>query len=136
MTHRMQQVLLVVLALSAAWVGFWATFAARSFYDSFPGAGHHWVSMDGPFNAHLVRDVGGLYLSLFVITTCALWHTSLARIAGGAWLGFSIPHLIYHATHLDMFSTADKIGNMLALGGTVLFAALLLLVPHAPKENA
>jgi len=136
MTYRIQQVLLIVLALSAALVGFWATFAARSFYDSFPGAGHHWVSMDGPFNTHLVRDVGGLYLSLLVITVCAVWHPSLARITGGAWLVFSIPHLIYHATHLSMFSTADKIANVVSLGGTALFAALLLFIPHVPKEKA
>lgn len=135
MTLRIQQVLLVVLGLSAALVGGWATFAAHSFYDSFPGFGHHWVSMDGPFNAHLVRDVGGLYLSLLVVTVCAVRHTNLARIAGGAWLVFSIPHLIYHATHLHMYGTADKIENMAALGGTALIAAALLVAPHSGKES-
>jgi drug/metabolite transporter superfamily protein YnfA len=127
MTLRTQQVLLVILGLSAALVGGWASIASRSFYNSFPGAGHHWVSMDGPYNQHLVRDVGGLYLSLLVVTVCALRHASLGRLAGGAWLIFSILHLAYHAAHLSMYSTADKIGNIVALGGTALIAAALLV---------
>ena len=132
----MQQVLLAVLGLSAALVGGWATFDARSFYDSFPGGGHHWVSMDGPYNAHLVRDVGGLYLALLVVTLYALRHASIARLAGAAWLVFSIPHLIYHASHLSMFDTTDKIANMVALGGTAALAAALLVAPYASREQA
>jgi hypothetical protein len=135
MTQRMQRVLLVVLGLSAAWVGGWATFAAHSFYESFPGAGRHWVSMDGPFNAHLVRDVGGLYLSLLVVSIYAFRNGALARMAGCAWLAFSIPHLIYHASHLSMYDTVDKIGNMVALGGTALIAAALIVAPHRTKEQ-
>ena len=134
MTIRTQRTLLVILGLSAVFVGGWATFAARSFYDSFPGFGHHWVSMDGPYNQHLVRDVGGLYLSLLVVTVCAYRHTNLARMAGGSWLVFSIPHLIYHASHLSMYDTTDKIGNMVALGGTALIAAVLLLAPTKGKS--
>jgi len=135
MTQRMQQMLLLILGLSAVWVGGWATFAARSFYDSFPGFGRHWVSMDGPYNEHLVRDVGGLYLSLLVVTACALRHRGLVRIVGGSWLVFSLPHLIYHASHLSMYDTADKIGNMVALGGTALIAALLLLAPQRKETS-
>lgn len=40
-------------------IGLWQQLAPRSFYDSFPGFGRTWVSPDGPFTEHLVRDIGG-----------------------------------------------------------------------------
>jgi hypothetical protein len=126
---RSKRVIAAVLALSAADVGFWAEFAPRSFYDSFPLAGHHWVSVLGPYNEHMTRDVGGLYLGLLVISAWVVLRPraeSLA-MAGGAWLAFSVPHFIYHVFHLDVFGAADTIGNVVTLGGTVTLAALLLL---------
>jgi hypothetical protein len=60
---RAKLVMVSVLAASAAYVGFWALIAPHSFYRSFPIPGHHWVSTAGPYDEHLVRDVGGLYLS-------------------------------------------------------------------------
>lgn len=47
-------------------VGVWATLFPRSFYDSFPGFHRIWVGVDGPYNEHLARDVGSLYLALTV----------------------------------------------------------------------
>ena len=35
-----------------------------AFYDDFPGLGRMWVAPDGPYNQHLVRDVGELNLAL------------------------------------------------------------------------
>ncbi len=46
---------------------------------------------------------------------------------GLAWLVFGVPHLVFHCMHLDLFSVADACGNVVALGGTVVLAALLLL---------
>ena len=37
---------------------------AAPFYDDFPGLGRSWVAADGPYNEHLVRDVGALNLAL------------------------------------------------------------------------
>jgi hypothetical protein len=131
-----KQVIAAVLALSAGVVGIWAEVAPRSFYNSFPLPGHHWVSMLGPYNEHLTRDVGGLYLSLLVIGAWGVLRPTaetFAMIASG-WLVFSIPHFIYHMLHLDMFGTADKVGNIVTLGGTVVLAALLLL-PTARVES-
>jgi hypothetical protein len=126
-----------VLALSAADVGLWAQFAPRSFYDSFPLAGHHWVSMLGAYNEHLTRDVGGLYLALLVISAWAVVRPRAEgfAMAGAAWLVFSIPHFIYHLLHLGMFGPADKAGNITSLGGTIILAALLLL-PTASSRAA
>jgi hypothetical protein len=116
-----------VLAASAALVGIWATAAPHSWYTTFPGFGHHWVAQAGPYDEHLVRDVGGLYLALLVVTVCCLIHRNgdLMRLTGLAWIAFSLPHLLFHVHHLDGFSTSDKVGNVVALGGTLLFAVLL-----------
>ena len=46
----------------------------RSFYDDFPGAGRTWVAVDGPYNEHLVRDVGGLNLALAFVAVLAARH--------------------------------------------------------------
>ena len=68
--------------------GFWAAFAPRSFYADFPGAGRHWISPDGPYNQHLIRDVGELNLALFVVVLAAAVTLSLplvrAALAGDA----------------------------------------------------
>jgi len=118
-----------LLALSAAEVGLWASIAPRSFYRSFPGAGRQWVSVLGPYNEHLVRDVGGLYLSLLAISVWAVVRSQpeIMRLAGVAWLVYSIPHLAFHAAHLDRFGLADQVGNMVTLGGTVVLAVVLVL---------
>jgi len=129
MTVRTQRVLLLLLAASAAFVGFWAVIAPRSFYDSFPSLGRHWVDVDGPYNQHLVRDVGGLYLALLVLSVGALVGAEqrVVRIAGAAWLAFSVPHFVYHAAHLGPLSTADATLELIALALTLLAAAALLL---------
>src|SRR5690606_22522979 len=66
----------IVLALTAAvgtYVGIWAAAFPRSFYDSFPGFGFMWISVDGPYNEHLIRDVGALYLAIAAIAVVAFF---------------------------------------------------------------
>ena len=128
---------LLVLAALAAYVGVWAVSVPRSFFDLFPGAGHHWLIVDGPYNEHLVRDVGGLYLALLTFSVgAALSLTpSLVRLTGAAWLAFSVPHLSYHVAHLDMYGGVDRLLNIVTLGGTVVLAAALLL-PHRREVAA
>ena len=132
-SRRGRQVLLGVLAVSAAYVGVWATIAPHDWYEQFPGLGMHWLQVLGPYNEHLARDVGGLYLALVVISVGALARAedaSLTRICGGAWAIFSVPHLVFHLAHLSMYTTRDQILNVVTLGGTVLIAVTLLLFPY------
>jgi hypothetical protein len=126
---------MTVLAASAAWVGVWALFFPHGFYRSFPGFGRHWVSVDGPYSEHLVRDVGGLYLALLVVSAATIWRPTgeALRLAGLAWLVFSGPHLAYHSAHLDGFSTGDAVAQTVALAATVVLAGLLLL-PAAGQD--
>jgi hypothetical protein len=133
MSVRTRQILLAVLAASAADVGIWAELDPRGWYRSFPGFGLHWLPALGPYNEHLSRDIGGMYLALLVVSIGAAVRASdsfLVRLTAGAWLAFSIPHLIFHMAHLDMYGARDQVLNVVALGGTVLLAAWLLLAPR------
>jgi hypothetical protein len=120
---------LVVLAVPSVVIGGWAGLAPRSFYDDFPGFGAHWVSPDGPFNEHLVRDVGWLNLSLALITLIAAWTLTRALVGAalGAWLVYGIPHLVYHLNHLDMYKGSDQILLTISLSFSPLVAAGLLV---------
>jgi hypothetical protein len=122
---------LVVIAVGSAVVGLWAQGFPRSFYDDFPGMGRVWVAVDGPYNEHLVRDVGGLNLGLALVAAVALVTGSVlvARVAGGAALLFGVPHLIYHATHLDGFDTGDAVAMLTSLAIAALAGVLALAAP-------
>jgi hypothetical protein len=94
----LQKIALVVIAGGSLVVGVWAQGFPQSFYDDFPGMGRVWVAVDGPFNEHLVRDVGGLNLALAFVAVMALVtrSTLLARVTGGAALLYGLPHWVYH----------------------------------------
>jgi len=128
---RLRQVALVVIAFSTGLVGLWATIAPKSFYEDFPGAGRVWVAVDGPYNEHLVRDVGSLNLALAFVAVLALitGSTLLARAAGGAALIYGVPHLLYHATHLDPYDSDDKVALIFSLSIAVLAGVLALAAP-------
>lgn len=132
----LRKVALVVIAGGALLVGVWAQLFPRSFYDDFPGAGRVWVAVDGPYNEHLVRDVGGLQLALALVAIVALVTGSVlvARLAGAGALVYGVPHLVYHATHLDAFDTADKVAMIGSLGLAVL-AAVVAVTPEAPTSS-
>jgi hypothetical protein len=121
---------LLLLALAGADTGVWATLAPRSWYDTFPGAGHHWLAVLGPYNEHLSRDVGGLYLALLVLSVGAALRPAdgyLVRLTAAAWLAFSIPHLIYHLAHPGMLDGTDKVLSVIGLGAVVIAGGALLL---------
>ena len=113
---------------SAAFVGLWAQLGPRSFYESFPLPGHHWIAPTGAFNEHFVRNVGGLYLALGVISAWAAFRPTLerTRLAGTAWSIFNLPHLLFHVNHLDEFGRADQVGNLVTLISLVALGLVLL----------
>jgi hypothetical protein len=122
------RVLLGVLTVSAATVGAWAAFTPRSFYDDFPGLGQVWVAVDGPYNEHLVRDVGALNLALAVVTVCALLTLARATIIASAlaWLAYGIPHVVYHARHLGPFDTGEAVAVIGSVSSTSVVAIAVL----------
>jgi hypothetical protein len=62
---------LLLLASAPLVVGMWTLLVPHSFYDDFPLLGRDWVSTLGPYNEHLVRDVGALNLALGVLLASA-----------------------------------------------------------------
>ena len=119
---------LLLLAASALPVGFWASFAPRSFHDDFPAPGRYWVSAIGPYNEHLVTDVRAGYLALGMLSGLAgtLLGRTLVRVSLVAWLAYAVPHFAFHFTTLDTFSLADNLASMSSLGLAVLLPLLLL----------
>ena len=121
------------LALQSVVLGVWALAAPRSFYDRFPGGGRAWVAVDGPYNEHLVRDVGALNLALLVLFIAAAWTQGrdLVRVAAIAAIVWGLPHFVYHAVNTDGLSTSDVVAS---LGGLLLFVALPISVLVRPPE--
>jgi|SRR5215208_5078214 len=108
---------LVIIAIPAAELGIWATLAPRSFYDDFPGGGHSWVSASGPYDEHLVRDVGTFNLGLLVLAIFAI-VTMERRVVQAALLAAvvsGIPHLIFHLEDTDSLSTGDNVASLIGL---------------------
>jgi hypothetical protein len=117
--------LLAALSLSAAYPGAWATFAPRSFFTTFPGAGHHWTAALPGYNAHLVADVGAFYLAFALLFAWAAARPSRELIVpvSTAFALFSAIHLAWHIAHLDGFSTTDAVAQTASLAA-VLVASL------------
>jgi hypothetical protein len=133
MPRTVSRVILALLSASALVLGLWASLGPRQFYEDFPGGGRHWVAIDGPYNEHLVRDFGALNLALAFVLIVALVHMTpvLVRTAAIASLLFGVPHFVYHARHLDVFSSSDKVANMVALGLAIGGPVVLLLLDSA-----
>jgi hypothetical protein len=124
------RILLALLAASAAWMGIWALVAPRSFFTDFPGLGWRWVVVDGPYNEHLIRDVGGLSLGLAVVNAVAAWRLTPALVAtaAGAGLCVYLPHLLYHLGHREELPAAQRLAEALALTAPVASAIVLLVL--------
>lgn len=138
MNRLWRRVILWLLAALGAFVGGWALFAPRAFYDAFPllGVFGAWVAGDGPFNEHLIRDVGALYLALAVASAVAalMRRADASVVVGVAWLVFSVPHLLYHVRHLDHLAPVDAIGQPISLAVSLVLAIPLCVPPRRALE--
>ena len=129
---------IAVLALTPVLVGVWATLSPRGFYDDFPGGGHSWVSAVGPYDEHLVRDVGALYLGSLVLLGFA-WAWLDRRLVQAALVSYAVaalPHLIFHITALHGFSVGDAVAEIAGLAlNVVLPLGLLALTTQGGTER-
>jgi hypothetical protein len=125
------------LAAVLAEVGAWAAFAPRSFYDSFPGGGRTWVSADGPYNQHLVRDFGQMNLAFvaLLVTAAIVANRTLVRAVLGAYLIPAVLHFVYHATHTGLYRTTDAVGNLTTLGLAVVIPAALIVLDVVSAQS-
>jgi hypothetical protein len=109
---------------TALLIGVTALALPRTFYENFPFL-THWVNLLPPYNEHLITDVGGLYLGFAVLFGWAALtlERTLSRAVCAAWLLVAGLHLIFHASHLEGFGTADALGEIVTLA--------LLLIPSS-----
>ncbi len=106
-----------ILAVLQGVVGVWALLAPVSFYTRFPVAGHGWVSLLPPYNEHLIRDVGESSLALAVVlSAAAVTGQRLLSVVAICALAVYAVHAVYHALHLEGFSTADAAAQMVGIG--------------------
>lgn len=112
-------------------IGLWQAVFPASFYADFPGLGHHWVSPDGPYNEHLMRDVGlgGLAVgavALVALLTGVVW---VARATGVAAVVVNLPHQLYHQVHVSVLpTTTDQVLQTATLTLTSLAAIALAVL--------
>jgi hypothetical protein len=126
---------LIYLAVTIGWVAVWILVAPKGFYDNFPGGSTHWVSALPPYNEHLERDFGATSLALAVLAAlAAIWmERRVIQAASIALFVAGVPHLAYHLTTTEHYSTGDNIASLFGLALDVLLplALLYLLSDHA-----
>lgn len=126
-SQKLVRISLAFLFVSTAFTGLSAALAPHGFYADFPFV-THWVDLLPPYNEHLVTDVGELYLGFALLFGWATWkmEPALVRPLCAAWLVPSVLHLGFHAAHLEDFSTADAVAEIVALALTVVPALVAL----------
>ena len=130
---RALRALLGLLSVYALFIGATAAFAPRAFYDDFPFLAH-WVDRLPPYNEHLVTDVGGLYLGFAVLFGWAAWkcERTLSLAAASAFFVVALLHVIFHATHLENFGTADAVAEVAGLAALLLPLPLVIWLAREP----
>ena len=137
------KLLLAWFALIGLTLGAWQWLAPASFYADFPGLGHRWVSPDGPYNEHLMRDVGQGNLAVGTVALVALltgvvW---VARAVGLAAVAANLPHQIYHQVHVSVLpTTSDQVLQSVSLaavsGTAIALVVLAFRLPATPASTA
>jgi hypothetical protein len=123
-------------------VGVWALFAPKAFYDYFPGGPFRWIRPFGPYNMHLVADVGGAYLMMAALLALAALtaRREVVQVALLAVLVQAAIHLVWHLLHLSMLDAGSASALVAVLVVALALPALLLeralrRVPSAPAKT-
>jgi FtsH-binding integral membrane protein len=108
-----------VLAVFELVLGFWLTFAPKTFYDHVPT-----VNWTPPYSDHLFHDFGGASLGLGIVLAAAAirldrFWTVIVLVA---YLAYAGPHLVFHLGHLE----GDERGLSIALA---VILALMVVLP-------
>jgi hypothetical protein len=129
------RIALLYLTITTAFLAIWILVAPKSFYDDFPGGSAHWVSALPPYNEHLERDFGAASLGIALLTGLAAYWMDrrVVQAAALTWIAAGFPHLIYHLTTTEHYSTGDNLASLLALA---LQVALPLGILYLASEGA
>jgi hypothetical protein len=126
--RRALRLLLGLNAASDAAIGAFAAITPRAFYRHVVG-----VDLLGPYNEHLLRDVGSFYVAfglLFAWAATTLGR-ELVRATCAAAIFTNLVHFTYHAAHLEHFSVGEAFAQttLLAIGLALPILALLASRP-------
>lgn len=126
---RPQRIALAVVAVPMLVQGAWMLVDPAGFHGDFL-FGRGWVSAFGSYDQHLVRDVGSYALALGVVAAWAWWSMQplLVRVTAVATLAAAIPHLLFHATHMEPFGAVDAAAQLLLLATQVIAPLAVLLL--------
>ncbi|MFS8103079.1 hypothetical protein LFM09_38725 [Lentzea alba] len=129
----LDRISLAFIGVTSAYVGIYAYFAAASWYANFPGFGLRWLPQLGPYNEHLIKDVGAMYLALTVLSFLAFANARkpvIVQMTGAALLVFNTLHFVYHLTMLHMYEPRDQWLNAVLLGLLVVLSVILVIQPR------
>jgi hypothetical protein len=127
--------ILVTLAVPQLIIGIWAVIAPKSWYESFPGFDPRLVAADPPYNEHLATDVGaGFFATGVVLLVAAVWANRAAMgIALLAFVAFTLPHVVYHATSpSDALTGGENALNVVTLANGLVLATVFAWGLRAP----
>jgi len=128
---------LVILGLPQLAIGAWALISPSGWFDTFPGAGHHWLPDYGPYNSHLATDVGATFLAIgLIMLVAAVWlERRVVQLALIGYLAYAIPHTIYHLANDHDIGGSDQVVNGVTLVLSVLLALTLLWLTRRPTST-
>lgn len=126
----MVRIALGYFALSTGYLAVWILAAPQGFYDAFPTGPAEWVSALPPYNEHILRDFGAAALGLTVLAAlAAVWlERRLVQATAIAFLVYALPHLAYHLTTTERYSTSDNVQSLIGLALPVAVSLYLLAV--------
>lgn len=132
------RIALLYLAITSGVLAVWILVAPRDFFDNFPGGSAHWVSALPPYNEHLERDFGAASLGIAVLSGLAAYWMDRRVIQAAAltWIAAGLPHLIYHATTTEHYSTGDNVASLAALALDVILPLGILYLASAGAQRA
>jgi len=118
----------VLLGLPQLVLGAWALISPSGWFETFPGGGQHWLPAYGPFDEHLVTDVGATFLAIGLLMLLAAYFLErhVVQIALVAYLAYDIPHFIFHLGNDGVLSSGAQVANGIALGLSVASGVALL----------
>jgi hypothetical protein len=136
--RRLIRVGLWYMAISTGLVSAWILLAPRNFYDEFPTGPAEWVSALPPYNEHLIRDYGAAGLGLGVLAAlAAVWmERRLVQAAAIALVVGAAPHLVYHLTTTEAYSTGDNVASLFALAAQLAVPLAILALSRRPHGAA
>ena len=129
---------LILIGAPQLAIGLWALISPSGWYESFPGAGNHWLPLYGSYDEHLATDVGATFVALgLALIIAAIWLDRRAvQLALIAYLAYALPHFAYHLGADSALGGGDRIVNGIAIGLAVATALMLLGLTLRPARPA